>query len=258
MTVTSDIAQASPAAARFGRLYALTRGLFALVGFGVALVVSFPAARDALLFEPIESIAWQPSLPVADRPAAVPQSQASAVAAIDRMAPGLQRTAYSDADFAWPARAVVRDERAALTQFIAKRYRVADEVIVDYVDTAFSAGEAHAIDPLLLLAMVATESGYNPIAESVVGAKGLMQIIGKFHPEKLAPHGGETALLEPTLNIRIGAQILREYQRRLGDLESALQMYAGALDEPSARYAKKVFAERARLRQVLARSRPEA
>ena len=69
---------------------------------------------------------------------------------------------------------------------------------------------------LVVLAVAATESGYNPIAESVVGAKGLMQVIPKFHPEKLAPQGGEVALFEPEVNIRVGAQILHEYLRRFG------------------------------------------
>jgi len=145
-----------------------------------------------------------------------------------------------------------------VTQYIAKRYRVADEVISGFVDTAYRAGEDYSVDPLIVLAVMATESRYNPIAESVVGAKGLMQIIAKFHPEKLADHGGEAALFEPVVNIRVGAQILREYDRRYGDMKTALQMYAGASDDSDTRYASKVFAERARLRKVLARSGREA
>src|SRR5205807_139900 len=39
----------------------------------------------------------------------------------------------------------------------------------------------------------------------------------------------------------------REQLRRFGDTEAALQMYAGAYDEPTSQYAGKVFAERARL-----------
>ena len=74
-----------------------------------------------------------------------------------------------------------------------------------------------------------------------------MQVIPKYHLEKLLDHGGEPALLEPEVNIQVGAQILREYQRRFGDTETALQMYAGALDEPTSQYATKVFAEKARL-----------
>jgi hypothetical protein len=30
-----------------------------------------------------------------------------------------------------------------------------------------------------------------------MGARGLMQVIPKYHPEKIEPHGGEQALLEP-------------------------------------------------------------
>jgi soluble lytic murein transglycosylase-like protein len=91
-----------------------------------------------------------------------------------------------------------------------------------------------------------------------MGARGLMQIIPRYHPEKLEPHGGELVLLEPEVNILVGAQILREYQRRFGDLETALQMYAGALDEPTSQYANKVFAEKARLDELKVRTRKSA
>jgi soluble lytic murein transglycosylase-like protein len=97
---------------------------------------------------------------------------------------------------------------------------------------------------------MAIESRYNPVAESVLGAKGLMQVIPKFHLEKLADHGGEQALLDPEVNILVGTQILREYLRRFGETETALQMYAGAFDEPTSQYAFKVLAERARLEQA--------
>ena len=138
-------------------------------------------------------------------------------------------------------------EQQAVAEYIAKRYRVADDAIAGFVAMAYRAGEEYRVDPLLILAVMAIESRYNPVAESVMGARGLMQVIAKYHPEKLEPHGGDQALLEPAVNIRVGAQILREYQRRFGDTETALQMYAGALDEPTSQYANKVFAEKARL-----------
>jgi soluble lytic murein transglycosylase-like protein len=74
-----------------------------------------------------------------------------------------------------------------------------------------------------------------------------MQVMPKYHLDKLLDHGGEQALLDPEVNIMVGARILREYQRRLGDTEAALQMYAGAFDEPTSQYANKVLAEKARL-----------
>jgi soluble lytic murein transglycosylase-like protein len=141
----------------------------------------------------------------------------------------------------------VEREQRAVTEYIAKRYRVSEDAIGGYVSSAYRAGEQYSVDPLLILAVMAVESRYNPVAESIVGAKGLMQVMPKYHLDKLIDHGGEQALLEPEVNILVGTQILREYQRRFRDTETALQVYAGAFDEPSSQYANKVFAERARL-----------
>jgi soluble lytic murein transglycosylase-like protein len=150
---------------------------------------------------------------------------------------------------------VLNREQQAMAEFIAKRYRVAEDAAGEFVALAYRAGAQFSLDPLLILAVMAIESSYNPIAQSVMGARGLMQVIPKYHPEKLEPHGGEQALLEPTVNILVGAQILREYQRRLGDTEAALQMYAGAFDEPTSQYANKVFAEKARLEALRLKAR---
>ncbi len=146
-------------------------------------------------------------------------------------------------------------EQRALAEFIAKRYRVAETSAASFVSFAYRAGVEHSVDPVLILAVMAIESRYNPVAESVVGAKGLMQVIAKFHQEKLLEHGGELALLEPEVNIHVGARILREYLRRFGDAETALQQYNGALDEPTSRYANKVFAEQARLEALRQKAR---
>jgi soluble lytic murein transglycosylase-like protein len=148
-------------------------------------------------------------------------------------------------------------EQRAVTEYIAKRYRVSEAAVGSYVAAAYRAGAQYSVDPLLILAVMAVESRYNPVAESVVGAKGLMQVMPQFHPEKLADHGGEEALLEPEVNIQVGAQILREYQRRFHDTEAALQMYAGAFDEPTSQYAAKVFAEKARLELLRQKARKQ-
>ncbi|MFN2643491.1 MAG: transglycosylase SLT domain-containing protein [Burkholderiales bacterium] len=154
-----------------------------------------------------------------------------------------------------PLETALEREQRSITEFIAKRYRVSDTAVGAYVAAAYRAGEQHSVDPLLILAVMAVESRYNPVAESNVGAKGLMQVIPKYHLDKLLDHGGEEALLEPEVNIEVGAQILREYQRRFRDTETALQVYAGAFDEPSAAYAGKVFAERSRLEVLRQRAR---
>ena len=151
----------------------------------------------------------------------------------------------------------ILQEQQALAEFIAKRWRIAGEAASSFVAIAYKAGRLHSVDPVLILAVMAIESRYNPVAESDMGAMGLMQVIPRWHPEKLTDHGGEDALLEPEVNIHVGAQILREYYRRLGDEVLALQMYAGAFNEPTAQYANKVYAERARLEPVRQRARKQ-
>jgi soluble lytic murein transglycosylase-like protein len=148
-------------------------------------------------------------------------------------------------------------EQQSVAEFIAKRYRVAEAAAAQYVAIAYLAGAQHSVDPLLILAVMAIESRYNPVAESFMGAKGLMQVIPKYHQEKLDGHGGEEALLVPEVNIQVGAQILREYQRRFGDTETALQVYGGAFDEPTSRYANKVFAEKAQLDALRLKARKQ-
>jgi soluble lytic murein transglycosylase-like protein len=155
------------------------------------------------------------------------------------------------------SQAVLEQEQKALAGFIAKRWRIAEEAASRFVSIAYRAGSMHSVDPLLILAVIAIESGYNPVAQSVMGAKGLMQVIPRFHLEKLSGHGGEEAVLDPEVNIHVGAQILREYSRRLRDEELALQMYAGAFDEPNSQYANKVYAERARLEPIRQRARKQ-
>jgi soluble lytic murein transglycosylase-like protein len=148
-------------------------------------------------------------------------------------------------------------EQRALAEYIARRWRIAESAATSFVSAAYRAGMQHSVDPVLILSVMAIESRYNPVAESVVGAKGLMQIIPKYHLDKLLNHGGEEALLDPEVNIQVGAQILREYYRRLGDQEAALQRYAGAFDEPTSRYAAKVFEERMRLEPVRQKARKQ-
>jgi len=144
-------------------------------------------------------------------------------------------------------------EQRALAEAIARRYRVAEEAIAEIVSSAYRAGAEYRVDPLLILAVVAVESRFNPLAQSVLGAKGLMQILPRFHHDKLSEHGGEAALLEPETNIQIGTRILREYLRRSGETEAALQMYVGS--DSDSEYPNKVLAERSRLQQAVARAK---
>jgi soluble lytic murein transglycosylase-like protein len=138
-----------------------------------------------------------------------------------------------------------------LAEFLSRRYQVAGEATAAIVAAAHGAAEAAGLDPLLVLAMIGIESRFNPLAQSSMGAKGLMQIIPKFHRARLAAHGGDEAVLDPESNIVVGTQILREYVHRTGTLEAGLQFYNGAMRDGSAQYAHKVMAERLLLERAM-------
>jgi len=133
---------------------------------------------------------------------------------------------------------------------VARRFRIAADAAHEVVGAARLAGQATGIDPLLVLAVIAVESRFNPIAESDYGARGLMQVVARLHPDKLPGPAAERALLDPWTNIHVGTRILREYLDRTGDLEAGLQRYAGAADDPERAYARKVLGELERLRRV--------
>jgi soluble lytic murein transglycosylase-like protein len=146
----------------------------------------------------------------------------------------------------------------ALSEFVAKRYRISQDMAYNLVELSYSVGHQHGLDPLLIIAVIAIESRFNPIAESLSGAKGLMQIIPKYHTDKLEEYGGEKAVFDPVANIKVGSQILKDYLRLTGNLGIALQMYAGELGDGDDQYTTKVMNEQRRLKQVLspAPSRP--
>ncbi|MEC5387109.1 lytic transglycosylase domain-containing protein [Uliginosibacterium sp. H3] len=142
-------------------------------------------------------------------------------------------------------------EYTRLVQYLAKRYKVSATGLEQLVWTSIHEGRATKVDPVLILAVTSVESGFNPLAESVFGAQGLMQIIPRFHQDKIDSSLGAVALLEPTENIRVGARILREYMRNNGALEAALQQYGGVSDASDMTYAAKVLNEVERFRQIM-------
>ena len=163
-----------------------------------------------------------------------------------------QMAALADAPAKQPAPDVNAGKYRAVGDYLARRYRVSSDMTTEVVAKAHDIGAELKLDPLLILAVISVESRFNPVAESVMGAKGLMQVIPRYHREKFGPLGGEKTAFDPQINILVGAKILKEYIRRTGDIAGALQMYVGASsDDNENAYSDKVIAERDRLNQIL-------
>jgi hypothetical protein len=141
-------------------------------------------------------------------------------------------------------------EQQLVASFIARRYRVAQEPVSALVRAAFDTGREVGLDPLLLLSVMAIESGFNPYAESGVGAQGLMQVMSKVHSDKFQYFGGSTAALDPLANIKVGALVLKDCIARGGSVAGGLRYYVGSTTLDDGGYGAKVLAERTRLRDV--------
>jgi len=133
--------------------------------------------------------------------------------------------------------------------YVAKRYQVSAVALEPLLAAAQQTGRSVGVDPLLLVAVMAIESRFNPFAESPMGAQGLMQVIPKWHPDKVDVKSDRSAMFDPDTNIRVGALVLKEYIKSTGSVEQALQRYNGSSD-PSTPYANKVMAVKSQLSQA--------
>ncbi len=155
------------------------------------------------------------------------------------------------------ARATALDVRnlprsqAAVAVWLSRRYKVAPEPVSRIVKEAWFVGEKAKLDPTLILAIMALESGFNPFAQSPMGAQGLMQVMTRVHNEKYQGFGGHHAAFDPITNLRVGVQVLKECIARAGSLEAGLKFYVGAanLNDDNG-YAQRVLAEQHLLRLV--------
>ncbi|MDD2808554.1 lytic transglycosylase domain-containing protein [Rhodoferax sp.] len=142
-------------------------------------------------------------------------------------------------------------QQAAMAVWLSKKYSVAPEPVSAIVAEAYDIGQRVKLEPTLILAVVAIESGFNPFAQSHVGAQGLMQVMTQIHSDKYQSFGGKFAAFDPLANLSVGIKVLKDCIRSAGSVEGGLKYYVGAanLDDDGG-YAAKVLAEQAKLQWV--------
>ncbi len=214
-------------------------------GLLVVAVIALMVARPDLAKQAVQFLTEEPTEIQVQAPALSDLMEAPA-------APGAPVTAA----------ALTAEEKAQLgnkkqqqfvTTWLSKRYRVAGDAADMLVSTAYSTAQEIKLDPLLILAVMAIESGLNPFAESPVGAQGLMQVMSKVHRERFQEMGGVQAALNPVANIRVGSLILKDYVTRGGSVEAGLKSYVGAAAfATDDGYGNKVLGELSLLKQVAA------
>jgi soluble lytic murein transglycosylase-like protein len=132
--------------------------------------------------------------------------------------------------------------------------------------TIVGEAEAASVDPLLVLAMIEVESGFDPRATSSAGAQGLMQLLPGTLRRELELHGIQpSGPSDPVANVRAGVRYLRRcldaYPR---SLELGLMAYnagpnrvyallqeGGDLPDWALAYPRRVQAELRKLERTL-------
>lgn len=146
---------------------------------------------------------------------------------------------------------ILTKEQKNLVSYLSAAYLVDTEEMGEYISTAYAAAKALKVDPLLVLAIMSIESSFDPDAQSHAGAQGLMQVLTRVHADKFMPFGGVKAAFDVRANILVGTQIIQEYIKREGSVESALKSYVGAaLMSDDGGYGWKVLGQRTRLQAV--------
>ena len=133
-----------------------------------------------------------------------------------------------------------------LALYISNTYRIPIKNAEQIVYTTFEESAKKNLEPILVLSLIDSESGFQQHAKSRVGALGLTQVMPKYHPEKIADlrknHG--TDIYSINGNIKVGTQILREYINKAGgNLQKGLQMYNGSSRDSTRKYSNKIISK---------------
>ena len=145
-------------------------------------------------------------------------------------------------------------EKTRLAKWISRKYKVSNEAMREIVEVSFSAGGDFEVDPYVILAVIAIESSFNPLAESSAGALGLMQVMPLIHRKKFEKYGGFDKSLDVKVNVHVGTEILKNFYLRYGNYQRALLAYVGVPQNSKSRYPKRVLRLRDRLKKLIKKS----
>ncbi len=101
----------------------------------------------------------------------------------------------------------------------------------EIVDSAINYSEKYSLSPILVLAIIETESEFYPFALSKQNAKGLMQINPDANEDVLITKGifkESSDVFDPERSIEAGCFLLRQFINESPDFNTALDKYLGA------------------------------
>ena len=99
-----------------------------------------------------------------------------------------------------------------------------------YALDVFASSAAESLDAAIVWAIMRQETGYIAGARSRAGALGLLQLLPKTATQLAGRTVTSDSLLDPTLNVRLGARYLEKLDREMGDPRGTFAAYNAGED----------------------------
>lgn len=156
----------------------------------------------------------------------------------------LQRTVQVAQSEAVPVATASVVDKDTVASYLSREWNLGKQYATQVASAVLSAARRHGVDPLLLMAVAATESSFNHSVGNPGGGNdpmkpfGIMQVAGRYHQDKFP--AGSVTRTNVGQNIDIGAQVIKEYlDLERGNERRALLRYNGSL-HVSDKYFNKV------------------
>jgi len=117
------------------------------------------------------------------------------------------------------------EEQTHVYQWIKNNSRtdLSSQELKSTIAHIFAVSYSKDIDPYLVLGMITQESRYRKTARSSYGAKGLMQVVPRWHRDKLKNRNP----YNPKVSVEVGIKVLKDCIDKSRNKRSALSCYSG-------------------------------
>jgi hypothetical protein len=131
--------------------------------------------------------------------------------------------------------------------------KVKDSDAESLADSVLKWGRHFSLEPTMLLAVAKIESTFDKHAISPVGAMGVLQVLPRWHLDKIKEAKkvvGSPEMFNIEPNVYVGAQVLKDCKTRFKEWSTSLKCYNGSVGMQTT-YAVDVLSEKKKLDQIL-------
>jgi hypothetical protein len=108
------------------------------------------------------------------------------------------------------------------------RPQLDNSIVKEVAEAIVKYSREYRFPPEFVTYVIQRESNFNVLAISSKGAVGLMQVLPKYHGDKMKKMGiNSSQLYHIDNNVKLGCWILRDYYNETGSIEKALTKYVG-------------------------------